>query len=94
MSGFATIDEAIEEIQRGRILVVVDDEDRENEGDLVMAAEGAAQPQRALEIDNPTWAQRAEGRPGKRLGADLERQPIESALHHGEADAVHSDTGA
>ena len=39
MSGFATIEEAIEEIRQGRILVVVDDEDRENEGDLVMAAD-------------------------------------------------------
>jgi len=36
---FSTIDEAIEEIRQGRILVVVDDEDRENEGDLIMAAE-------------------------------------------------------
>ncbi len=39
MSGFATIEEAIEEIREGRMLVVVDDEDRENEGDLVMAAD-------------------------------------------------------
>ena len=39
MTGFATIEEAIEEIRRGRIIVVVDDEDRENEGDLVMAAD-------------------------------------------------------
>jgi len=36
---FSTIEEAIEEIRQGRILVVVDDEDRENEGDLIMAAE-------------------------------------------------------
>ena len=36
---FATIDEAITEIAEGRMLIVVDDEDRENEGDLVMAAE-------------------------------------------------------
>jgi 3,4-dihydroxy 2-butanone 4-phosphate synthase / GTP cyclohydrolase II len=36
---FATIGEAIEEIRAGRMLIVVDDEDRENEGDLVMAAE-------------------------------------------------------
>jgi len=35
---FATIDEAIEEIRAGRMLIVVDDEDRENEGDFVMAA--------------------------------------------------------
>ena len=39
MSSFATVDEAIEEIRAGRMLVVVDDEDRENEGDLVMAAD-------------------------------------------------------
>ena len=35
---FATIPEAIEEIRAGRMLVVVDDEDRENEGDLTIAA--------------------------------------------------------
>jgi len=39
VSSFATVDEAIEEIRAGRMLVVVDDEDRENEGDLVMAAD-------------------------------------------------------
>ena len=38
-SPFATIDEAIAEIAAGRMLIVVDDEDRENEGDFVMAAE-------------------------------------------------------
>ena len=36
---FASIEEAVEEIRAGRILVVVDDEDRENEGDLIMAAD-------------------------------------------------------
>jgi 3,4-dihydroxy 2-butanone 4-phosphate synthase / GTP cyclohydrolase II len=36
---FATIDEALEEIAAGRIVVVVDDPDRENEGDFVIAAE-------------------------------------------------------
>lgn len=36
---FNTIEEAIEDIKSGRIVVVVDDEDRENEGDLLMAAE-------------------------------------------------------
>jgi 3,4-dihydroxy 2-butanone 4-phosphate synthase/GTP cyclohydrolase II len=35
---FSTIDEAIADITAGRMLIVVDDEDRENEGDLVMAA--------------------------------------------------------
>jgi 3,4-dihydroxy 2-butanone 4-phosphate synthase/GTP cyclohydrolase II len=38
-SPFASIDEAIFEIAAGRMLIVVDDEDRENEGDFVMAAE-------------------------------------------------------
>jgi 3,4-dihydroxy 2-butanone 4-phosphate synthase / GTP cyclohydrolase II len=36
---FATVEEALEDIAAGRMVVVVDDEDRENEGDLVMAAE-------------------------------------------------------
>jgi 3,4-dihydroxy 2-butanone 4-phosphate synthase/GTP cyclohydrolase II len=36
---FSTIEEAIEDIQAGKILIVVDDEDRENEGDLTIAAE-------------------------------------------------------
>ena len=36
---FATIDEAIADTKNGKILVVVDDEDRENEGDLIISAE-------------------------------------------------------
>ncbi|KAG8368634.1 hypothetical protein BUALT_Bualt15G0066000 [Buddleja alternifolia] len=36
--GFSTIPEAIEDIRQGKMVVVVDDEDRENEGDLIMAA--------------------------------------------------------
>src|SRR5471030_1952194 len=36
---FATVPEAVEEIRSGRMVVVVDDEDRENEGDLTLAAE-------------------------------------------------------
>jgi 3,4-dihydroxy 2-butanone 4-phosphate synthase/GTP cyclohydrolase II len=36
---FSTIEEGIAELAAGRMLIVVDDEDRENEGDLVMAAE-------------------------------------------------------
>src|SRR6266705_5383974 len=38
-SAFATVEEAVEEIRNGRMIVLVDDEDRENEGDLTMAAE-------------------------------------------------------
>ena len=36
---FAKIEEAIEDIRRGKFVVVVDDEDRENEGDLTIAAQ-------------------------------------------------------
>ncbi|MBC7169349.1 bifunctional 3,4-dihydroxy-2-butanone-4-phosphate synthase/GTP cyclohydrolase II [Candidatus Bipolaricaulota bacterium] len=37
----ATVEEAVEALRAGRMIIVVDDEDRENEGDLVLAAEKA-----------------------------------------------------
>lgn len=39
MSAFATIPEVLEDLRAGKMIVLVDDENRENEGDLVMAAE-------------------------------------------------------
>lgn len=39
MSGFSSIEEAIEAIKKGETIIVVDDENRENEGDFVSAAE-------------------------------------------------------
>ena len=41
MSVFASIEDAVEDIRQGKLIVVVDDEDRENEGDLIAAAEKA-----------------------------------------------------
>src|SRR5258706_11599214 len=38
-AGFCTIEEALAELRAGRMIVLVDDEHRENEGDLVLAAE-------------------------------------------------------
>src|SRR5213593_169737 len=38
---FSTIEEAIEDIRQGKMVVVIDDENRENEGDLTMAAQFA-----------------------------------------------------
>ena len=35
---FATLQEAIEEVRQGRMIIIVDDEDRENEGDLTIPA--------------------------------------------------------
>ena len=37
--GLSTIDEALEDFKEGKFVIVVDDEDRENEGDLIIAAE-------------------------------------------------------
>ena len=39
-----SIDEVLADIRAGRMVVIIDDEDRENEGDLVMAAEFATSP--------------------------------------------------
>jgi 3,4-dihydroxy 2-butanone 4-phosphate synthase/GTP cyclohydrolase II len=39
MSEFCTVEEAIEDIRAGKIVIVVDDEERENEGDMIFAAE-------------------------------------------------------
>ncbi len=39
MGKIATIEEALEDIRAGKIVIVVDDQDRENEGDFIMAAE-------------------------------------------------------
>ncbi|KAK8942192.1 hypothetical protein KSP40_PGU017820 [Platanthera guangdongensis] len=36
--GFSSVSDAVEDIRQGKLVIVVDDEDRENEGDLIMAA--------------------------------------------------------
>jgi len=36
---FASVEEAIDEIRKGRFVIILDDENRENEGDLMMAAD-------------------------------------------------------
>lgn len=41
MGQYSTIEEALFELQKGRIIIVTDDEDRENEGDFICAAEFA-----------------------------------------------------
>ena len=38
---FNTIEEALEDLRAGKMIIVVDDPDRENEGDLICAAEFA-----------------------------------------------------
>ena len=41
MKGFNTIQEALEDLRQGKIILVTDDPDRENEGDFICAAEFA-----------------------------------------------------
>jgi len=62
---FGTIEEAIDDIRAGRMVIVVDDEDRENEGDFIMAAEKCSVEAMATMIRHgsgivcvPTTAQR------------------------------------
>ena len=38
---FSTIEEALEDLRQGKIIIVTDDEDRENEGDFICASEFA-----------------------------------------------------
>ena len=41
MFQFNTVEEALEDLKKGKLILVTDDEDRENEGDLICAAEFA-----------------------------------------------------
>ncbi|TKY59474.1 Bifunctional riboflavin biosynthesis protein RIBA 1 [Spatholobus suberectus] len=52
--GFASILEAVEDIRNGKMVVVVDDEDRENEGDLIMAAQLATPEAMAFIVKHGT----------------------------------------
>ncbi|KAK4252789.1 hypothetical protein QN277_014331 [Acacia crassicarpa] len=52
--GFASIPEAIEDIRQGKMVLVVDDEDRENEGDLIMAAQMATPEAMAFIVKHGT----------------------------------------
>ena len=83
MSMLDTIPEAIEAIRRGEVIIVVDDEDRENEGDFLRAAL-AAMP--AEPWDGNTWGawtgalKESTGRKGKALFLPL-RQALTGHDH-------------
>ncbi|KAI3702196.1 hypothetical protein L6452_27923 [Arctium lappa] len=53
-AGFSSIPEAIEDIRQGKMVVVVDDEDRENEGDLIMAASSVTPEDMAFIVKHGT----------------------------------------
>jgi 3,4-dihydroxy 2-butanone 4-phosphate synthase/GTP cyclohydrolase II len=67
-SPFAPVDEVVAAFARGEIVVVVDDEDRENEGDLIMAAEFAT-PARTAFMVRHTSGVLCVSMPGERLDA-------------------------
>ena len=46
MFNYNTIDEALDELRAGRIILVTDDDDRENEGDFICAAQFATRPRK------------------------------------------------
>lgn len=73
-ANFATIPEALEEIRNGGIVIVMDDENRENEGDLVMAAEKAT-PEKVAFIINECTGILCAPMPPQRA-ADLKLKPM------------------
>ena len=98
MSDFATVEQAIEDIKYGRMVVVVDDEDRENEGDLIVAA-ATVKPE-----DINFMAKYAKGLictpiDGKRLDELNIRQMVTNNTDNHETaftvsiDAYHTETG-
>ncbi len=96
--GFAVLEDAIADIRRGKMLVVVDDEDRENEGDLIIAAD------KVTPADINFMATYAKGlictpMEGSRLDAlDIAPMVVNNTDNHETAftvsvDAVTTDTG-
>ena len=62
---FCSVEEAIEELKKGNFIIVLDDENRENEGDLIIAAE------KALRRPSTSWP----STPGPRMHAHDGRAP-------------------
>ncbi|XVE66579.1 hypothetical protein DITRI_Ditri08aG0090000 [Diplodiscus trichospermus] len=77
--GFASIPEAIEDIRQGKMVVVVDDEDRENEGDLIMAAQLATPEAMAFIVKHGTGIVCV-----SMLEEDLERLQLPLMVNHRE----------
>jgi 3,4-dihydroxy 2-butanone 4-phosphate synthase / GTP cyclohydrolase II len=79
VSRFASIDAALEVIAAGGMVVVVDDEDRENEGDLVMAADAATPEAMAFIVKHSSGVVCV-----PMLGEDLGRLDVPMMVSHNE----------
>jgi 3,4-dihydroxy 2-butanone 4-phosphate synthase/GTP cyclohydrolase II len=91
--GFATVDQALADLRAGRMLILVDDEDRENEGDIVMAAEFATPQAVNFMIMHARGLVCAPLSPER---CDLLRLPImvgaaDNTSHHGTAFTISVD---
>ena len=84
--GFSSVEEAVAAISRGEIVVVVDDEDRENEGDLIMAAEHVTPEKIAFFLHHTSGFICAPDHLGARRRA--RPQPDGRAQHRGPAHRV------
>ena len=62
---FGTIEQAIDDIRAGKFVVVADDEDRENEGDLICAAEHVTPEMVNFLLDGAEWHDAKPLDPGK-----------------------------
>ena len=84
---FATIEEALEDIRAGKMVVVCDDEDRENEGDLAMAAQFVTpdainfMAKQGRGLDLPGADARALRRARPRAHGGQERVAVRDAVH-------------
>ncbi len=78
-SPFASIDEAVEVIRDGGMVIVVDDEDRENEGDLIFAADAATPENLAFLINHTSGVVCV-----PMLGEDLDRLEIPMMVQRNE----------
>ena len=98
MTGMARIEDAVAAIARGEIVVVVDDEDRENEGDLIMAAEFATPEAIAFFLQHTSGVICATAHlgAGPRAGPDADgpaehREPAHGVPRHRRLPPRHDD---
>jgi 3,4-dihydroxy 2-butanone 4-phosphate synthase/GTP cyclohydrolase II len=91
---FSSIEQAVEAVAQGEIVIVVDDEERENEGDLIMAAQ-AATPEKMAFFLRHTSGVICVALPGERLDAlDLPLMVQDNTEAQGTAFTVSVDLAA
>ncbi|KAK8930986.1 hypothetical protein KSP39_PZI016666 [Platanthera zijinensis] len=79
--GFSSVSDAVEDIRQGKLVIVVDDEDRENEGDLIMAASKVTSEAMAFIVRHGTGIVCVSMK-----GEDLERLQLPQMVIHKDND--------